>query len=621
MQKLSENSQLATTQDLLRFVQAMNPKEVAEIDTSKFRYVIYVRKSTEDEDKQIRSIQDQIKECSEIAKSRNLNVVKIIPETKSAKELGARPKFAAMIEDIKAGKYDGIISWHPDRLSRNMWESGMIIDLLDKFIIKDLQFYSVHFENSATGKMLLGITFVLSKHYSDNLSDNVSRGNRRSVDEGKYLSKYKRGYYKDTNQLLRPDVEPTNYFRMIQQAWEMKLKGEALETIADYLNKSEYRQAFGIGGTEHRDCIMTKQKLSQMFQDSFYAGVLNFGSEYPVDLTEKYDFQPMITPNDYISVIGEKQWKKVKGIKKGEVKSDLLRDVVFCNTCKKDLQTSITSKQLKNRKAYYFYYKCTNFGCKFVGKSVRGTIVTDFVIKFLEDHQLLNENSYQDYKVQAERLYKEQAKELTSEKYSLTQKIRYTQQKIELTKKLLMQDIDNNTRKTFEADLKSLQEEIKIAEERIAELNSKIADKKESILEESKFIELFDSLPQILRNNREIEPLDFIIRKIFSNFYISMEEGTGNKAKIVSFKLKRPFDILLKDQKVLSGGRRGTRTPMDFTPHAPKACVSTNSTIRPNSKIVPVIVQNVQTKSSLDHEIFPKSSGLYLLHSVPGLLR
>ena len=100
-----------------------------------------------------------------------------------------------------------------------------------------------------------------------------------------------------------------------------------------------------------------------------------------------------------------------------------------------------------------------------------------------------------------------------------------------------------------------------------------------------------------------------------------MEEGTGNKAKIVSFKLKRPFDILLKDQKVLSGGRRGTRTPMDFTPHAPKACVSTNSTIRPNSKIVPVIVQNVQTKSSLDHEIFPKSSGLYLLHSVPGLLR
>ena len=144
-----------------------------------------------------------------------------------------------------------------------------------------------------------------------------------------------------------------------------------------------------------------------------------------------------------------------------------------------------------------------------------------------------------------------------------------------------MQDIDNNTRKTFEADLKSLQEEIKIAEERIAELNSKIADKKESILEESKFIELFDSLPQILRNNREIEPLDFIIRKIFSNFYISMEEGTGNKAKIVSFKLKRPFDILLKDQKVLSGGRRGTRTPMDFTPHAPKACVSTNSTTRP----------------------------------------
>lgn len=111
-----------------------------------------------------------------------------------------------MLEDIKKGKYEGIIAWHPDRLARNMKEAGEIIDLIDKQIIKELQFVSFTFENSTLqAKMLLGISFVLSKQYSDKLSDDVKRGMRRSTEEGKYLSKAKHGYYRDRNQILRPD--------------------------------------------------------------------------------------------------------------------------------------------------------------------------------------------------------------------------------------------------------------------------------------------------------------------------------------------------------------------------------------------------------------------------------
>ena len=186
-------------------------------DPAQFRYVVYARKSTESEERQIRSLGDQIADCEQMAENRNLTMVgKPIRESESAKEPGIRPRFRKMIDDLNGGKYDGVIAWHPDRLSRNMRDAGEIIDLLDKGIIKDLQFVNFTFDNNASGKMLLGIAFVLSKQYSDQLSDVVTRGIRRSIEEGKWLTTAKHGYYRDRNQLLRPDG---NNFHLIKKAW------------------------------------------------------------------------------------------------------------------------------------------------------------------------------------------------------------------------------------------------------------------------------------------------------------------------------------------------------------------------------------------------------------------
>jgi site-specific DNA recombinase len=177
-----------TPAELTQLLKQMSGEEENK-DPSQYRYILYARKSTGDEERQARSLGDQVLECKDVAISRNLNVAsKPIKESESAKEPDIRPKFRRMIDDIKAGKYDGILAWHPDRLARNMKDAGEIIDLLDKGIIKDLQFVSFTFENNASGKMLLGIAFVLSKQYSDQLSNNVCRGVKRSIEEGKWLT-------------------------------------------------------------------------------------------------------------------------------------------------------------------------------------------------------------------------------------------------------------------------------------------------------------------------------------------------------------------------------------------------------------------------------------------------
>ena len=78
------------------------------------RYFIYARKSTDDEDRQVLSIEAQLKEVREYAQRESLLVVKEIIEAKTAKKPG-RPLFNDMLFQIERGAAEGILAWHPDR--------------------------------------------------------------------------------------------------------------------------------------------------------------------------------------------------------------------------------------------------------------------------------------------------------------------------------------------------------------------------------------------------------------------------------------------------------------------------------------------------------------------------
>lgn len=74
------------------------------------KYCLYARKSTEQEDKQVLSIDSQIKEMEKMAENDHLEIVEMKKESHSAKEAGQRPVFNEIIEELKAGKYNGILT-------------------------------------------------------------------------------------------------------------------------------------------------------------------------------------------------------------------------------------------------------------------------------------------------------------------------------------------------------------------------------------------------------------------------------------------------------------------------------------------------------------------------------
>ena len=103
------------------------------------KFFLYVRKSTDEPQRQILSIEAQLFELREYARKENLNVVKEFVESKTAKEPG-REIFNEMMAGIEKGKAYGILAWHPDRLARNSIDGGRIIYLVDIGKIQELKF-------------------------------------------------------------------------------------------------------------------------------------------------------------------------------------------------------------------------------------------------------------------------------------------------------------------------------------------------------------------------------------------------------------------------------------------------------------------------------------------------
>jgi len=132
------------------------------------KYLLYARKSTDAEDRQVLSIESQINELREYAKKESLVVVDEFSEAKSAKCPG-RPIFEFVLQQLEGGRADGILAWHPDRLARNSLDGGKIIYFIDRGIINDLRFPTYRFDNTAQGKFMLSIAFGQSKYYIDNL--------------------------------------------------------------------------------------------------------------------------------------------------------------------------------------------------------------------------------------------------------------------------------------------------------------------------------------------------------------------------------------------------------------------------------------------------------------------
>jgi site-specific DNA recombinase len=520
-----------------------------EIDITRLRYALYVRKSTDDKERQQRSIDDQIIECEELAAKLGIHLVKPYYRDDGSAKIPDNPKrqnFYHLLRDIRSGKIDGIMSWHPDRLARNMQDGGLLFGLLDSGHIQDMKFVTHYFTNDASGRMLLGISFTLATYYSANLSQNVKRGMRRSLNEGKSSGTPKHGYVRTTEGTYVPDGK--NY-ELIVEAWQMRKNGMGLREIAHDLNSRGYGRA--IKSTKSKKfgqkVTLTNQILSELFKDPFYYGVL-IQTKKTIDLRDAYDFKPAVSEEDFNEVQRFTRSMKIPLIENRGKGFLPLRGMVKCSFCGRAMGPAPSHSRSG---AQYLYYRCTTEGCERKKKSLRAKVVFDYIDSVLKDGLNLTDKDYNKYKNgllgEAEARDLEINREINSKRGAL----KATKRRIDdISKKII--DYDKNSRvwQVNHNQLISLEKEEIDLQEQIKELELMLSEPEQTILSVEQFLNLSKNVSSKVKAADEVGK-DRICRIIFLNL-------VADEEKIVSHHLKEPFKTALKYKVVLCG--RGERT-------------------------------------------------------------
>lgn len=159
--------------------------------------ILYCRKSTDTEDKQMMSLDAQEFELKKIAERDGIEIVKILHESMSAKAPG-RPLFAEMLGLISSGKADTILCWKLDRLARNPVDGGSISWMLQLNQIKVIKTHERDYLPT-DNVLLMSVEFGMSNQYVRDLSENVKRGNREKLRRGEWPNHAPYGYRNDKN--------------------------------------------------------------------------------------------------------------------------------------------------------------------------------------------------------------------------------------------------------------------------------------------------------------------------------------------------------------------------------------------------------------------------------------
>ena len=326
------------------------------------------------------SIDSQIKEMQALAQKEQLDVVSIKQESHSAKLSNSRPVFLEIIQELKDCKYNGILTWAPDRLSRNAGDLGSLVDLMDMGKLQHIRTYGQTFTNSPSEKFLLMILCSQAKLENDNRGVNVKRGIRAKCEMG-----------------WRPCPAPLGYYnRSYGGIKDIVPDPEIAPTIIEIFERVAYRRQSGRDIHEWLECIDFKTKtgknmsLSMIYRtlrNPFYHGVF----KYPENSDNWYtgSHKPLIT-KELFDIVQDKLRvpRKLKWGSKGFAFSGTIK----CAGCQGNITGEEKFKKLISgeykRHVYYHCNRAKDYTCK--EPFITEQDLYDELYRYIETHENLN---------------------------------------------------------------------------------------------------------------------------------------------------------------------------------------------------------------------------------------
>ncbi len=297
------------------------------------RYIIYCRKSTDTEDKQILSLESQESEMMQIAKRAGSNVVVVLREKQSAKKPG-RPVFNEALRMIADGEADAILCWKIDRLTRNPVDGGQIQWLLQTGKIKCITTFEKNYYPN-DNVLLMSIEQAMANQYILDLSTNVKRGNRAKLERGEWPNRAPLGYLND--KISKTIIVDTASAPYVRRAFELYATGS--HSLLDVSN-----MLFDAGFRSRRGKKVYRGIVYEMLGNPFYTGIMRRDDK--------------LYRGNHEAIISKKLFDDVQYVLSGKTHPCTqrlffpLRGFLTCEVCGCMLTASL-------KKGHQYYY-CTN---------------------------------------------------------------------------------------------------------------------------------------------------------------------------------------------------------------------------------------------------------------------
>ncbi len=323
------------------------------------KYVLYCRKSTDDEGKQVLSLDSQEQEMLTFAKECGLEVVQVLRESQSAKAEG-RPVFASLLASIQSGEVDAILCWKLDRLARNMADAGRVIDLLQRGVIKQIRTHdAVHLPTDNV--LMLAVQLGMANQYIRDLSENVKRGNRTKLEQGGWPNRAPFGYKNDlaTKEIV---IDPQRG-SLVARAFQLYAVSEMSYRDVANIMRTE-------GFTTESGGYIGTSLIERIIKNPFYMGIMYSNGKY-----YNGNHEPIISK----ALFEQAQLvQKVRSKPKEKKLMFPLRGLLTCASCGCMYTATI-------KKGHQYYY-CTNGkgACTAHSKYLRSEPATELVAKALE---------------------------------------------------------------------------------------------------------------------------------------------------------------------------------------------------------------------------------------------
>ena len=338
-----------------------------EDENTRKRLVLYTRVSTIEQSEEGYSIDEQERLLRSWAEKNNYEVYKCYSDRGiSGKDIKNRPALKELLKDAEEKKFDMVISWKINRISRKLADVLKIVDILEK---NDITFksYSEPFEtDTPAGKMQFQMMALIGEFERGTIAQNVKMGMCAKAKSGEWCGGRVLGYdlvpvenqegtKRRKTKLTINEIEA----RSVRLIFNEYSNGKGYKAITNQVNKLGYKTKkgndFSVGS------------IREILTNPVYIGKVRYNvrQNWSEKRRRNINANPIITDGIHEPIIDEVLWDKVQAImesKKGKPSRIYdgeypLTGILRCPKCGAGMVISRTTNKLadgtKKRIAYY----------------------------------------------------------------------------------------------------------------------------------------------------------------------------------------------------------------------------------------------------------------------------